>query len=102
MNPEAHDINAYLDKVSSTLQHHYRQAQLEGKQLTASMLKQRFMATGSNPPSLLKMFDKQVKDADRLAHAGQISMSHSNRHKLVYRRLEEFCKIWHWNSSTGR
>ena len=92
MNPEAHDINAYLDKVSSTLQHHYRQAQLEGKQLTASMLKQRFMATGTNPPSLLELFDKQVKDADRLAHAGQISMSHSNRHKLVYRRLEEFCK----------
>ena len=92
MNPEAHDINAYLDKVSSTLQHHYRQAQLEGKQLTASMLKQRFMATGANPLSLLKVFDKQVKDADRLAHAGQISMSHSNRHKLVYRRLEEFCK----------
>lgn len=92
MNPEAHDINAYLDKVSSTLQHHYRQAQLEGKQLTASMLKQRFMATGSNPPSLLEIFDRQVKDADRLAHAGQISMSHSNRHKLVYRRLEEFCK----------
>lgn len=92
MNPEAHDINAYLDKVSSTLQHHYRQAQLEGKQLTASMLKQRFMATGSNPLTLLKLFDKQVKDADRLAHAGQISMSHSNRHKLVYRRLEEFCK----------
>lgn len=92
MNPEAHDINAYLDKISSTLQHHYQQAQLEGKQLTASMLKQRFMATGSNPPSLLEMFDKQVKDADRLAHAGQISMSHSNRHKLVYRRLEEFCK----------
>ena len=30
MNPEAHDINAYLDKVSSTLQHHYQQAQLEG------------------------------------------------------------------------
>ena len=92
MNPEAHDINAYLDKVSSTLQHHYRQAQLEGKHLTASMLKQRFMATGSNPSSLLEIFDKQVKDADRLAHAGQISMSHSNRHKLVYRRLEEFCK----------
>ncbi|WP_072542223.1 site-specific integrase [Bacteroides mediterraneensis] len=92
MNPEAHDINAYLDKVSSTLLHYYRQAQLEGKQLTASMLKQRFMATGSNPPSLLEIFDKQVKDADRLAHAGQISMSHSNRHKLVYRRLEEFCK----------
>lgn len=92
MNPEAHDINTYLDKVSSTLQHHYRQAQLEGKHLTASMLKQRFMATGSNPPSLLEIFDKQVKDADRLAHAGQISMSHSNRHKLVYRRLEEFCK----------
>ena len=92
MNPEAHDINAYLDKVSSTLQHHYRQAQLEGKQLTAGMLKQRLMATGSNPPSLLEMFDKQVKDANRLAHAGQISMSHSNRHKLVYRRLEEFCK----------
>lgn len=92
MNPEAHNINAYLDKVSSTLQHHYRQAQLEGKQLTASMLKQRFMATGTNPPSLLELFDKQVKDADRLAHAGQISMSHSNRHKLVYRRLEEFCK----------
>ena len=82
MNPEAHDINTYLDKVSSTLQHHYRQAQLEGKHLTASMLKQRFMATGSNPPSLLEIFDKQVKDADRLAHAGQISMSHSNRHKL--------------------
>lgn len=80
------------DKVSSTLQHHYRQAQLEGKQLTAGMLKQRFMATRSNPPSLLEMFDKQVKDADRLAHAGQINMSHSNRHKLVYRRLEEFCK----------
>lgn len=92
MNPEAHDINAYLDKVSSTLQLHYRQAQLEGKHLTASMLKQRFMATESNPPSLLEIFDKQVKDADRLAHAGQISMSHSNRHKLVYRRLEEFCK----------
>ena len=92
MNPEAHDINAYLDKISSTLQHHYQQAQLEGKLLTASMLKQRFMATGSNPLSLLKVFDKQVKDADRLAHAGQISMSHSNRHKLVYRRLEEFCK----------
>ena len=92
MNPEAHDINTYLDKVSSTLQHHYRQAQLEGKQLTASMLKQRFMATRSNPPSLLEIFDKQVKDADRLAHAGQISISHSNRHKLVYRRLEEFCK----------
>lgn len=92
MNPEAHDINTYLDKVSSTLQHHYRQAQMEGKHLTASMLKQRFMATGSNPPSLLEIFDKQVKDADRLAHAGQISMSHSNRHKLVYRRLEEFCK----------
>ena len=92
MNPKAHDINAYLDKVSSTLQHHYRQAQLEGKQLTASMLKQRFMATGSNPLSLLDVFDKQVKDADRLAKAGQISMSHSNRHKLVYRRLEEFCK----------
>lgn len=92
MNPEAHDINAYLDKVSSTLQHHYQQAQLEGKQLTASMLKQRFMTTGSNPHSLLEIFDKQVKDADRLAHAGQISMSHSNRHKLVYRRLEEFCK----------
>ena len=92
MNPEAHDINAYLDNVSSTLLHYYRQAQLEGKQLTASMLKQRFMATGSNPLSLLKVFDKQVKDADRLAHAGQISMSHSNRHKLVYRRLEEFCK----------
>lgn len=92
MNPEAHNINAYLDKVSSTLQHHYRQAQLEGKQLTASMLKQRFMATGTNPPSLLELFDKQVKDTDRLAHAGQISMSHSNRHKLVYRRLEEFCK----------
>ena len=32
MNPEAHEINAYLDKVSSTLQHHYQQAQLEGKQ----------------------------------------------------------------------
>lgn len=92
MNPEAHDINTYLNKVSSTLQHHYRQAQMEGKHLTASMLKQRFMATGSNPPSLLEIFDKQVKDADRLAHAGQISMSHSNRHKLVYRRLEEFCK----------
>ena len=92
MNPEAHDINTYLDKVSSTLQHHYQQAQLEGKHLTASMLKQRFMATGSNPPSLLEIFDKQVKDADRLAHAGQISISHSNRHKLVYRRLEEFCK----------
>lgn len=92
MNPEAHDINAYLDKVSSTLQHHYQQAQLEGKHLTASMLKQRFMATGSNPPSLLEIFDKQVKDADRLAHAGQISISHSNRHKLLYRRLEEFCK----------
>lgn len=92
MNPEAHDINAYLDNVSSTLLHYYRQAQLEGKQLTASMLKQRFMATGSNPLSLLKVFDKQVKDADRLAHAGQISMSHSNRHKLVYKRLEEFCK----------
>ena len=75
MNPEAHDINAYLDKVSSTLQHHYQQAQLEGKQLTASMLKQRFMTTGSNPHSLLEIFDKQVKDADRLAHAGQISMS---------------------------
>ena len=92
MNPEAHNINAYLDKVSSTLQHHYQQAQLEGKQLTASMMKQRFMAIGSNPPSLLEMFDKQVKDADRLAHAKQISMSHSNRYKLVYRRLEEFCK----------
>lgn len=92
MNPEAHDINTYLNKVSSTLQHHYRQAQMEGKHLTASMLKQRFMATGSNPPSLLEIFDKQVKDADRLAHAGQISISHSNRHKLVYRRLEEFCK----------
>lgn len=92
MNPEAHDINAYLDKVSSTLQHHYQQAQLEGKQLTARMLKQRFMTTGSNPHSLLEIFDKQVKDADRLAHAGQISMSHSNRHKLVYKRLEEFCK----------
>lgn len=92
MNPEAHDINAYLDNVSSTLLHYYRQAQLEGKQLTASMLKQRFMATGSNPLSLLKVFDKLVKDADRLAHAGQISMSHSNRHKLVYKRLEEFCK----------
>ena len=92
MNPEAHAINTYLDKVSSTLQHHYRQAQMEGKHLTASMLKQRFMATGSNPPSLLEIFDKQVKDADRLAHAGQISISHSNRHKLVYRRLEEFCK----------
>ena len=92
MNPEAHAINTYLDKVSSTLQHHYQQAQLEGKHLTASMLKQRFMATGSNPPSLLEIFDKQVKDADRLAHAGQISISHSNRHKLVYRRLEEFCK----------
>lgn len=92
INPEAHDINAYLDKVSSTLQLHYRQAQLEGKQLTASMLKQRFMATGSNPLTLLKVFDKQVKDADRLAYAGQISMSHSNKHKLVYRQLEEFCK----------
>ena len=84
MNPEAHDINAYLDNVSYTLQHHYQQAQLEGKHLTASMLKQRFMATGSNPLSLLDVFDKQMKDADRLAHA--------NRHKLVYRRLEEFCK----------
>lgn len=92
INVKAHDINAYLDKVSSTLQLHYRQAQLEGKQLTASILKQRFMATGSNPLTLLKVFDKQMKDADRLAHAGQISMSHSNRHKLVYRRLEEFCK----------
>lgn len=61
MNPEAHDINTYLNKVSSTLQHHYRQAQMEGKHLTASMLKQRFMATGSNPPSLLEIFDKQVK-----------------------------------------
>ena len=76
MNPEAHDINAYLDKVSSTLQHHYQQAQLEGKQLTASMLKQRFMTTGSNPHSLLEIFDKQVKDADRLLATGeQISIS---------------------------
>lgn len=83
MNPEAHDINAYLDNVSSTLLHYYRQAQLEGKQLTASMLKQRFMATGSNPLSLLKVFDKLVKDADRLAHAGQISMSHCFRHTFA-------------------
>ncbi len=29
MNPEAHDINAYLDNVSSTLLHYYRQAQLQ-------------------------------------------------------------------------
>ena len=67
MNPEAHDINAYLDKISSTLQHHYQQAQLEGKLLTASMLKQRFMATGSNPLSLLKVFDKQVNMPDKSA-----------------------------------
>ena len=50
------------------------------------------MATGSNPISFLEVFNKQVQDAAKLAHAKQISMSHSNRHRLVYRRFKEFCK----------
>ena len=66
INVKAHDINAYLDKVSSTLQLHYRQAQLEGKQLTASILKQRFMATGTYSGAYPFTFRQPIKHKNSL------------------------------------
>lgn len=90
--PEAQAINTYLDDVYTTLHYYYKQALLSSKHITSNMLKQRFLLIGNTPPTLLKLFMKQKEDACRLFLANKISVSHYNKHKLVYQRLGEFCK----------
>lgn len=90
--PEAQAINTYLDDVYTTLHYYYKQALLSSKHITSNMLKQRFLLIGNTPPTLLELFMKQKEDACRLFLANKISVSHYNKHKLVYQRLGEFCK----------
>ena len=90
--PDAHNINAYLDDVNTTLHYYYKQELLNARHITANLLKQRFLLIGVAPPSLLELFMKQMEDAHKLVSANKISTSHHNKHQLVYRRLCEFCK----------
>ena len=90
--PDAHNINAYLDDVNTTLHYYYKQELLNARHITANLLKQRFLPIGVAPPSLLELFMKQMEDAHKLVSANKISTSHYNKHQLVYRRLNEFCK----------
>lgn len=90
--PDTHNINAYLDNVNTTLHYYYKQELLNARRITARLLKQRFLVIGTNPPSLLELFMKQVEDANKLVAVNKISISHYNKQRLVYRRLNEFCK----------
>lgn len=75
-----------------TLHYYYKQELLSARRITARLLKQRFLVIGTNPPSLLELFMKQVEDANKLVAVNKISISHYNKQRLVYRRLNEFCK----------
>ena len=90
--PDAHNINAYLDNVNTTLHYYYKQELLNARHITANLLKQRFLLVGAAPPSLLELFMKQMEDSYKLVSANKISTSYYNKHQLVYRRLYEFCK----------
>lgn len=90
--PDANNINAYLDDVITTIHYYYKQELLNGRHITAKMLKQRFLLIGTAPPSLLELFMKHTEDAHKLISADKISLSHYNKQRLVYRRLNEFCK----------
>lgn len=105
--PNAHAINTYLDEVYTTLHYYYKQELLSSRHISANLLKQRFLLIGVTPPSLLELFMRQEEDARKLLSANKISISHYNKHRLVYQRLDEFCKktesmTWHWISSTDR
>lgn len=90
--PDAHAINTYLDEVYTTLHYYYKQELLSSRHISANLLKQRFLLIGATPPSLLELFMRQEEDARKLLSANKISISHYNKHRLVYQRLDEFCK----------
>lgn len=90
--PNAHAINTYLDEVYTTLHYYYKQELLSSRHISANLLKQRFLLIGVTPPSLLELFMRQEEDARKLLSANKISISHYNKHRLVYQRLDEFCK----------
>ena len=90
--PDAHAINTYLDEVYTTLHYYYKQELLSSRHISANQLKQRFLLIGAIPPSLLELFMRQEEDACKLLSANKISISHYNKHRLVYQRLDEFCK----------
>ncbi|MFK1908052.1 phage integrase SAM-like domain and Arm DNA-binding domain-containing protein [Bacteroides fragilis] len=90
--PDAHAINTYLNEVYTTLHYYYKQELLSSRHISANLLKQRFLLIGATPPSLLELFMRQEEDARKLLSANKISISHYNKHRLVYQRLDEFCK----------
>jgi site-specific recombinase XerD len=91
-SPEALDVNEYLDMVRGELRQHYYQLKATGQEITAEVIKNRFLGLGEEQKTLLQVFKYHNDEMKGLIGKGIAEGTHK-RYVVMLHKLERFLKV---------
>lgn len=93
-NATANEVNRYLDEVRASLLGLQREMEADGKDITAHIIKERYIGSSESLPTILELFNEN--NSYMAAQCGkEFSQKTIDRYSTTYRHLREFIKRRH-------
>lgn len=83
------EINNYLTGVRATIFNIHQEIEMSGREITADLLKRRFLGMGTSQKTLLELFDEHNKKMNALV-GKEFSQKTADRYETTYKHLSEF------------